>query len=108
MIARTKTNSFSGLLWLAFTWLLVGSLSFMATGELFAAYCGDHCEDHCEESCQGCGDCILCLPSVHMIAWDGSDPGPVDPARCWTVSLLSVQAAKNRTDDIDHPPQNLL
>ncbi len=88
-------------------WLLVGSILIVAGGELFVAHGGEDCEDHCDDSCQGCGDCVMCPLSLHMIAWNGFEFTPTDLSPGWAVRSLSSRIAGPPANDIDHPPQNL-
>ena len=97
-----------GFVVLAVAWILVCSILIVTGGELLAVFGGEDCEDHCGETCHDCSDCVLCLPSLHMIVWNGFDFGQVDSASGWTVNSLLVRIVPHPSEDIDHPPQNLL
>lgn len=85
--------------------VLMGSLLSLAGSELLSAQLGDSCEDHCDDSCEACGDCIQCLPTLHMITIDSSARVPLYHAS-WLLPSQSIDLDGNLAEDIDHPPQN--
>ena len=103
-----KTASSTWWIGRIFVWLTVISILAMAGGDLLAAIESADCEEHCEDSCHGCGDCVFCLPLIHMISWSDSpvDQNSLDPI--WGVRPDASRIALNPSSDIDHPPQNLL
>jgi len=108
VIQPAQRSTFAGLLILSLVWLLVSPVLSAAGGDLLDFESGEDCKDHCEESCHGCGDCIMCLPSIHMIAGDGFNLGPVDGLPGWTVGSFAARLLPQPAQAIDHPPQNLL
>lgn len=108
MIKAVEKLRASSWLRLTLVFFLAAAFLAMAGGELFAAAGVDDCEDHCEETCHGCGDCVFCLPLLHMLAGPGSYEAPADLSLHWTLASISAQLIRHPADDIDHPPQNLL
>jgi hypothetical protein len=86
---------------------LITVMLFLASGDLFAGHCEEECENECDESCQDCGDCLHCLPVVHMISLNSVDLGVVDQNCAGTIHASSVQRDSADPPGIDHPPQNL-
>lgn len=91
---------------LALVLLLVCSFVAMATGELWAADCGDDCHDRCDDDCGSCDACIHCLPLVQMIPQSHYDCQLCQHDCLWTVVPDAVFTYPNPAFGIDHPPQN--
>jgi hypothetical protein len=85
---------------------LIVSFLLISGSELFATFYDDDCEDHCDEACETCGDCIHCLPTLHMLVGAACEGGFSDQGPSWGLLASSDCFEGDFRDGIDHPPQN--
>ncbi|MBD3401269.1 hypothetical protein GF420_00105 [candidate division GN15 bacterium] len=92
--------------WMIF--LLATSLLVLACGDIFAGTCNDKHDDHCKDECRDCGDCLQCLPGIHMIPAVTDGSGPVSPTPLWLVTANACSVEGSNPCCIDHPPRTLV
>lgn len=69
-------------------------------------HCDEECQNECDESCDTCGDCVHCLPTVHLISSLGVVSIPAANNPTGTVDLPNFDNERGEPRGIDHPPQN--
>ena len=86
---------------------LAAAMLLASGGCLFVLQLDGDCEDHCDDSCADCGDCVICLPTLHMLIAGqpmnrAADQRPSKLCLATPDHLERIFAA-----NIDHPPQNI-
>jgi hypothetical protein len=85
---------------------LTVSFMLMAGGDLLVPHGDSDCAEHCDDSCENCGDCLQCLPTVHMIAAFACEYGIAEHGPAWAVQVVFERMEGSYSAVIDHPPQN--
>jgi hypothetical protein len=86
---------------------LVLVLIALAGGELWSGHCDADCENQCSDTCEGCGDCIHCLPTLHMLVVVSSKMSSCELMPAGNVFGVSLSFDGAAGGGIDHPPQNI-
>jgi hypothetical protein len=63
-------------------------------------------EHHCGDECENCGDCVQCLPTIHMAPGDAVLHGTCDAPALWSLQVPPMPTVTPVPTSIDHPPQN--